>query len=152
MERSGGINVDECPTRVQTGTVTLDGDLCIPEGATGIVLFAHGSGSSRFSPRNRYVAQVLRNAGLATLLFDLLTSQEEAIDMRTGHLRFDIRLLADRLAGATDWVRQNLDTLKMKIGYFGASTGSRSGTGKCCQRRSFPRRTSRPCRKSPSPG
>ncbi len=124
MERSGGISVDECPTQVQAGTVTLDGDLCIPEGATGIVLFAHGSGSSRFSPRNRYVAQVLRNAGLATLLFDLLTSQEEAIDMRTGHLRFDIRLLADRLAGATDWVRQNLDTLKMKIGYFGASTGA----------------------------
>lgn len=124
MERSGGISVDECPTQVQAGTVTLDGDLCIPEGATGIVLFAHGSGSSRFSPRNRYVAQVLRNAGLATLLFDLLTSQEEAIDMRTGHLRFDIRLLADRLAGATDWVRQNLDTRKMKIGYFGASTGA----------------------------
>lgn len=104
--------------------MTLEGDLCIPDNAPGIVLFAHGSGSSRHSPRNRYVAQVLRNAGLATFLFDLLTADEESEDMRTGHLRFDIRLLANRLISATDWIKQNEDAKKLKIGYFGASTGA----------------------------
>ncbi|QHG20362.1 dienelactone hydrolase family protein [Nostoc sp. ATCC 53789] len=109
---------------VTAGKVNLEGNLVIPEGATGIVLFAHGSGSSRHSPRNRYVAGVLQQAGLATLLIDLLTLEEEEIDLRTRHLRFDIGLLASRLVGATDWLVHNLDTRHLKVGYFGASTGA----------------------------
>ncbi|MEO1403511.1 MAG: dienelactone hydrolase family protein [Cyanobacteria bacterium J06635_1] len=109
---------------VTAGAVTLQGNLVIPAGAQGIVLFAHGSGSSRHSPRNRYVAQVLNNAGLATLLIDLLTPAEDMIDRRTRHLRFDIGLLASRLVGATNWLRQTPTTRSLKIGYFGASTGS----------------------------
>ena len=81
----------------------LEGNLTVPDAARGIVLFAHGSGSSRHSPRNRFVAQTLNHAGLATLLFDLLTREEEAVDIRTAHLRFDIGLLAERLGSATDW-------------------------------------------------
>ena len=87
---------EKCLVQVSAGKVTLEGNLCIPEGATGLVVFAHGSGSSRHSPRNRYVAQFLRNAGLATLLFDLLTAEEESEDIETGKLRFDINLLARR--------------------------------------------------------
>jgi dienelactone hydrolase len=109
---------------VITDNVNLEGNLVIPHGAIGIVLFAHGSGSSRYSPRNRYVAEVLQQAGLATLLLDLLTTEEEEIDLRTRHLRFDIGLLASRLVGATDWLLQNPDTQQLKIGYFGASTGA----------------------------
>src|ERR671912_1600031 len=90
--------------RVSAGPVELEGILDIPEGAQGIVLFAHGSGSGRHSPRNRYVAGALRKAGLATLLIDLLTPEEEAVDLRTRRLRFDIGLLADRLAGAPHWL------------------------------------------------
>jgi putative phosphoribosyl transferase len=101
----------------------LEGDLVIPEGAFGIVLFAHGSGSSRHSSRNQYVAHVLQQAGLATLLMDLLTSEEERIDKRTAHLRFDIPLLAERLVDATDWLAAQLDTRDLNTGYFGASTG-----------------------------
>ena len=104
--------------------VELEGTLSLPDGAAGVVLFAHGSGSSRHSPRNRYVAGVLREAGLATLLIDLLTAEEEEVDLRTRHLRFDIELLAHRLAGATDWLRRNPDTRDLRIGYFGASTGA----------------------------
>ena len=103
--------------------VTLEGNLSLPDGAQGIVVFAHGSGSSRHSPRNRYVAQALQQAGLATLLIDLLTPEEEALDLRTGRLRFDIELLAERVVGATDWLAQNPATAKLRIGYFGASTG-----------------------------
>jgi pimeloyl-ACP methyl ester carboxylesterase len=109
---------------VPVDSVILEGNLGIPEGATGIVVFVHGSGSSRHSPRNQYVAQVLRQAGLATLLFDLLTLKEEAIDQRTRHLRFDIDLLSDRVIATTDWLQQNPATHQLKIGYFGASTGS----------------------------
>jgi putative phosphoribosyl transferase len=109
---------------VPTNAVTLEGDLGLPEGAQGIVLFAHGSGSSRFSPRNRYVAEVLREGGLATLLIDLLTSEEEVVDRETRHLRFDIGLLARRLVGATDWLQQHPGTRGLRIGYFGASTGA----------------------------
>jgi putative phosphoribosyl transferase len=109
---------------VTAGEVELEGNLVIPDHATGIVLFAHGSGSSRHSPRNRYVAGVLQQAGLATLLIDLLTAEEEEIDLRTRHLRFDIHLLASRLVGATDWLVQNSDTQHLKVGYFGASTGA----------------------------
>ena len=109
---------------ITLGAAKLDGNLVIPAAAQGIVLFAHGSGSSRHSPRNRYVAQVLNNASFATLLIDLLTAEEEIIDRRTHHLRFDIGLLASRLVGATDWLQQNPITRSLKIGYLGASTGS----------------------------
>ena len=111
------------PVLVEAGPVTLEGDLVAPDGARGIVLFAHGSGSSRFSPRNRYVARMLQEAGLATLLIDLLTPDEEQVDLRTAQLRFDIGLLAERLVGATDWLAQQPDTRALAPGYFGASTG-----------------------------
>jgi dienelactone hydrolase len=110
--------------RVTAGPVTLEGNLSLPEGARAIVLFAHGSGSSRHSPRNRYVARLLNQAKLATLLVDLLTAEEEAIDMRTAHLRFDIGLLAERLVAVTDWLRRQPETRELRIGYFGASTGA----------------------------
>jgi pimeloyl-ACP methyl ester carboxylesterase len=108
---------------IGTGGVALAGDLVVPPNARGLVLFAHGSGSSRHSRRNVYVARVLNQAGLATLLMDLLTLEEEHIDAVTGHLRFDIPFLAERLAGATDWLRTNSTTANLYIGYFGASTG-----------------------------
>jgi putative phosphoribosyl transferase len=114
----------EKAVRVVAGGVTVEGNLVLPEGATGIVLFAHGSGSSRFSPRNRSVAGELARRGLATLLIDLLTVEEEAVDLETAHLRFDIGLLADRLAGATSWLVRNRETRDLRIGYFGASTGA----------------------------
>ena len=115
---------EERPVHVQAGPVTLEGDLNLPKGARGVVLFAHGSGSSRQSPRNRLVAGLLHEAKLATLLLDLLTPQEEAIDLRTAHLRFDIPLLATRLIGATDWLARHPDTRALRFGYFGASTGA----------------------------
>jgi dienelactone hydrolase len=108
---------------VPVGRATLEGDLRLPTGAQGIVLFAHGSGSSRHSPRNRFVAEALNAAGLGTLLLDLLTPEEEAVDLRTAHLRFDIGLLAERLVGATDWLALQPDTAHLRVGYFGASTG-----------------------------
>lgn len=108
---------DEGLVQVHASGVTLEGNLLVPAGAPAIVLFAHGSGSSRFSSRNRYVAQVLRDGGLGTLLIDLLTASEEAVDERTRHLRFDIDLLARRLFDAAQW----LDT--PAVGLFGASTG-----------------------------
>jgi len=117
-------NERERLVHVTAGPVLLEGALDIPAGAGGIVLFAHGSGSSRFSPRNRAVAQALRAAGLATLLIDLLTPDEEAVDLRTRHLRFDIALLAERLVGATDWLTHTPATRELRIGYFGASTGA----------------------------
>lgn len=113
----------EVAIRVAAGSVTLDGDLVIPPAAHGVVLFAHGSGSSRFSPRNRFVADELNSARLATLLIDLLTPSEEALDLQTAHLRFDIELLATRLVAATDWLRNNAETRSLPVGYFGASTG-----------------------------
>jgi len=106
------------------GAVTLRADLAVPKGAAGIVLFAHGSGSSRMSPRNRQVAGDLRAHGLGTLLFDLLTPEEERIDLRTSELRFDIPLLAERLVGATDWLLARDEAAKLPLGYFGASTGA----------------------------
>ena len=107
-----------------TGAATLEGNLAMPPGARGVVLFAHGSGSSRHSPRNRYVAGVLQEAGLATLLIDLLTPDEEVIDERTRHLRFDIPLLAERLVDAIDWLADNPETAGLPVGMFGASTGA----------------------------
>ncbi len=104
--------------------VTLEADLALPEAPQGLVVFAHGSGSSRHSPRNRYVAQILQQAGLATLLLDLLTSQEEAADLYTRQYRFDIALLARRLVGVTDWARREAPTVGLPVGYFGASTGA----------------------------
>jgi len=115
---------EERPVKVSAGKVTLEGILGVPKSARGVVLFAHGSGSGRHSPRNRYVAEVFRKVGLATLLIDLLTPAEEAVDLRTMHLRFNIELLAERLVGATDWIRRNAETQKPRTGYFGASTGA----------------------------
>src|SRR6516162_4021646 len=103
----------EHPVQLVAEGVRLEGDLGIPEGACGVVLFAHGSGSSRHSPRNRFVAGFLRKAGLATLLMDLLTRAEEAEDAYTGHLRFDIGFLAQRLVAATDWLSQNPDSAEL---------------------------------------
>ena len=109
--------------RIPTGRATLDGNLTIVDEATGLVLFAHGSGSSRHSPRNQFVARVLNNSGLATLLFDLLTPEEEAIDARTAELRFNIKLLAKRLVHATNWAKRQQQTRNLRTGYFGSSTG-----------------------------
>lgn len=114
-------DLDEGLVRIGAAGVTLEGNLIVPPEATGVVLFAHGSGSSRFSTRNRSVAEVLREGGLGTLLIDLLTPDEERIDDRTAHLRFDIDLLATRLVGAIGWLHEHQP--KLKIGLFGASTG-----------------------------
>ena len=102
----------------------LSGDLVVPDHAAGIVVFAHGSGSSRHSPRNRYVAEIFQRARLATLLMDLLTPAEERIDISTAQLRFDIGLLARRLLEATNWLRNDAETRDLPLGYFGASTGA----------------------------
>jgi putative phosphoribosyl transferase len=110
--------------RIQAGSVTLEGDLQVPDQVSGVVLFAHGSGSGRHSTRNRFVAEELQVAGLATLLMDLLTQAEEAADRHTGHLRFDIPLLAERLVAATHWLADESSTRSLPVGYFGASTGA----------------------------
>ena len=107
--------------QIRSDDVTLPGELILPAGARGVVLFAHGSGSSRHSPRNQFVARTIREAGVGTLLFDLLTQQEETIDARTAHLRFDIGMLAERLIAATEWVEEEFD--RLRVGYFGSSTG-----------------------------
>src|SRR5205809_7636774 len=109
--------------QIQAGRAVLSGNLIIPQNAAALVLFAHGSGSSRHSPRNQFVAHTLNDAGLGTLLFDLLTQEEEAIDMQTRELRFNIRLLAERLVHATKWAKQQPQTCDLRIGYFGSSTG-----------------------------
>ena len=115
------INTDQAVKIAPDG---LQGDLVVPERAMGIVLFAHGSGSGRHSPRNRYVASILQHGGLATLLLDLLTAAEEQVDLDTGHLRFDIGLLAERVLEATDWLQREPATRGLTVGYFGASTGA----------------------------
>src|SRR5438045_5358423 len=109
--------------QIQAGRAILSGTLHLPTNAAALVLFAHGSGSSRHSPRNQFVARTLNEAGLATLLFDLLTHEEEAIDIQTRELRFNIRLLAERLVHATKWAKQQPETCKLRIGYLGSSTG-----------------------------
>ncbi len=143
--RGGGRTV-----RVPAGSVTLEGDLDVPSKARGAVLFAYGSGSSRHSSRNRFVAGRPQEWGLATLLIDLLTRGEESVDVRTARWRFDIGLLAERLVGDTDWLAEDPDTRGLKVGYFGASTGGTAlvaaaerpnivGGGR------FPRRSARLC-------
>ncbi len=112
------------PVVVDVGGVDLHGDLTVPPRARGVVLFAHGSGSSRHSPRNRFIASLLTKMSLATLLIDLLTEEEEEAERYTGHLRFDIRLLARRLASATNWLAHTSQTARLSIGCFGASTGA----------------------------
>ncbi|MDN5882129.1 MAG: hydrolase, partial [Nitrosospira sp.] len=109
---------------IPAGGVSLNADLTIPAEAKAIVAFAHGSGSGRHSPRNRYVAQTLNGYGFATLLADLLTEEEEIIDLRTRHLRFDIPMLADRLVDIAAWLQDESRTKHLKIGWFGASTGA----------------------------
>jgi dienelactone hydrolase len=115
---------NEREVQIPAANATVGGTLTIPADAQGIVLFAHGSGSSRFSPRNRYVAEELNHVGLATLLIDLLTAQEEAVDLRTREHRFDIPLLATRLVGATDWIAEQPELRDLPLGFFGASTGA----------------------------
>jgi dienelactone hydrolase len=122
--------------QISAGQTTLEGNLIIPKSSRGIVLFAHGSGSGRHSPRNKYVAEVLQDAGIATLLIDLLTEEEEEIDLQTRHLRFDIDLLAQRLIKATDWLKQeqNIQTKDLSVGFFGASTGAAAALVAAAQR------------------
>jgi len=113
---------------------SLDGLLTIPEPAKGLVVFAHGSGSSRFSRRNRFVAEILNEAGIATLLFDLLTEEEEDLDQRSREFRFDIDLLTDRLIGVIDWLSRQTATAELPIGLFGASTGAAAALGAAAAR------------------
>jgi putative phosphoribosyl transferase len=124
----------ERPVRVQIGALALEGNLELPPEPGAVIIFAHGSGSSRHSPRNRAVAATLRESGIATLLMDLLTAEEEAVDARSGHLRFDIGLLAERLVGATDWLATQPDISHLPVGYFGASTGGGAALVAAAQR------------------
>ncbi len=110
--------------KIKIKDVELSGILEVPQGAEAIILFAHGSGSSRLSPRNQFVAKVLNKAGFATLLMDLLTEEEEVVDDKTGELRFDVEFLAKRLVMATKWLRENEETKDLRVGYFGSSTGA----------------------------
>jgi dienelactone hydrolase len=134
MNSESRLGREEGAVQVSAGPAVLEGNLDVPEGARGVALFAHGSGSDRHSPRNRYVAGTLREAGLATLLVDLLTSEEEEVDLRTRQLRFDIGLLTERLVGATDWIAQNPDTRNLSVGYFGASTGAGAALAAAAER------------------
>jgi putative phosphoribosyl transferase len=115
---------EENSVKIRIGSAIIEGNLQVPEGAEGVVIFAHGSGSGRFSPRNRFVAAELNKVGLATLLIDLLTAEEEDKDQFTGEFRFNITLLADRLVGAVEWLKKHDETKHLHIGVFGASTGS----------------------------
>ena len=119
-----GQAIEHLPISVRVHQADLEGYLSVPTTATGTVIFAHGSGSSRHSPRNRYVADMLNEAGLATLLIDLLTEQEQEVDDQTAQLRFDIPFLADRLVAITQWLSHQPQAADLKTGYFGASTGA----------------------------
>jgi pimeloyl-ACP methyl ester carboxylesterase len=110
--------------QIPSGRATISANLEVPEGARGIVLFAHGSGSGRFSPRNTYVARLLNRQKIATLLIDLLTTEEESVDEYTGQFRFNIDLLAERLVDSTNWIKRSSEVHDLTIGYFGASTGA----------------------------
>ncbi|MCY1018705.1 dienelactone hydrolase family protein [Pyxidicoccus sp. MSG2] len=124
MRHGRSTDPDVREVQVVAGGVELGGSLGLPSGARGLVIFAHGSGSSRFSPRNRAVARALREAGLGTLLFDLLSEEEEARDAHSGELRFDIPFLARRLAAVTEWARGQPELAPLRFGYFGSSTGA----------------------------
>jgi putative phosphoribosyl transferase len=126
---SAGLAIEHAPVSVAMDciakdSIRLEGDLSVPTAPKGAVLFAHGSGSSRHSPRNRYVADVLNEGGLATLLIDLLTADEQEVDLQTAHLRFDIPFLARRLTTTTEWLSRRPEVRDLKLGYFGASTGA----------------------------
>ncbi len=123
MAQKVAVGATTTPVRVPVGNRWLQGDLGMPSKPQGLVVFAHGSGSSRHSPRNQFVARVLQQHGLSTLLIDLLTPEEETIDDRTAELRFDIEMLAGRLATIVDWLRRQGETSSLPIGFFGASTG-----------------------------
>jgi dienelactone hydrolase len=118
------VTIEERPVEVPAGDVRLPGALSVPPDARGVVVFAHGSGSGRFSPRNRAVAEVLVQAGLATLLTDLLTAEEEAEDVRTARLRFDVDLLGERVIATIDWLASDAEVGDLPVGCFGASTGA----------------------------
>lgn len=118
------MDIEKKQVMVKAGAVTLEGFLAVPEAATGIVVFVHGSGSSRHSPRNQAVAEEFNEHGLATLLFDLLTAEEERVDVQTRHLRFDIGMLTERVVGAVDWLASEPLAAKMQVGLIGSSTGA----------------------------
>lgn len=124
MKNKPDTRAAETAVRIRCDGTGIEADLVLPRNSAGIVLFAHGSGSSRFSPRNRTVARDLQDAGFATLLLDLLTAEEERAEARTGHLRFDIEMLSVRLAAATNWLSTQRDLNELPVGYFGASTGA----------------------------
>ena len=119
-----GQAIEHLPVAVKVSSVRLEGYLSVPSQAVGVVVFAHGSGSSRHSPRNRYVADILNEGSLATLLIDLLDADEQAVDLQTSQLRFDIPFLANRLVAITQWLREQPQVAGLNIGYFGASTGA----------------------------
>ena len=121
---TAGLAIAHQPVTVEIDSVQLDGYLSVPTAASGVVLFAHGSGSSRHSPRNRSVADLLNESGLATLLIDLLTEDEQEVDLQTAHLRFNIPFLAKRLVAITTWLEDQQEVAGQKIGHFGASTGA----------------------------
>ncbi len=129
-----GADAEEHTVIVEALGVRLAGELVIPKGAEGIVLFAHGSGSSRHSPRNRYVASTLHGSGLGTLLIDLLTPEEERVDNVTREHRFDIEMLTNRLSGAVDWLARHSATAELLVGTFGASTGAAAALGAAAER------------------
>ena len=121
---TAGLAIEYAPVTLAVDSVRLEGDLNVPTAAKGAVLFAHGSGSTRHSPRNRYVADILNEGGLATLLIDLLTEDEQQVDLQTSHLRFNIPFLARRLEAITEWLSIHPEVNKLGLGHFGASTGS----------------------------
>jgi putative phosphoribosyl transferase len=129
----GGAGRDEREVEILAGGVRLGGTLTVPPGAEGVVVFVHGSGSSRFSARNRFVGQAIRDVGLGTLLFDLLSAEEERKDRLTAQLRFDIALLTGRVLEVTSWLRQQDLTRTLKVGYFGASTGAAAALAAAAQ-------------------
>jgi putative phosphoribosyl transferase len=124
MEQVATQIATQIATHVRLGRIALAADISLPDHAKGLVLFAHGSGSGRHSPRNRHVAGVLNRGAIGTVLIDLLTSDEEAVDLQTAELRFDIHLLGERLAGIADWIGEQPGLNQLGLGYFGASTGA----------------------------
>lgn len=131
---SATLEMDRYGITVRAGNVELAADVSVPANAGGVVLFAHGSGSSRHSPRNRRVAGFLNQGAIATILIDLLTEDEESVDRQTAELRFNIELLTGRLIAITDWIGQQRDLRRLGLGYFGASTGAAAALGAAAER------------------